>query len=42
MDANGKTLKTGEISMTENKRSGEVAVSISGDERDMKTPRDVP
>lgn len=42
MDANGKTLKTREISMTENKRSGEVAVSISGDDRDMKTPRAVP
>ncbi|PWA71710.1 Like-Sm (LSM) domain-containing protein [Artemisia annua] len=42
MDANGKTLKTGEISMTENKRSGEVAVSFSGDDRDMRTPRAVP
>nr|GEU98623.1 mechanosensitive ion channel protein 10-like [Tanacetum cinerariifolium] len=42
MDANGKTLRTGEISMTENKRSGEVAVSFSTEERDTRTPRGVP
>lgn len=36
MDANGKASKHGEISMTENKRSGEVVVNISGgDDKDV-------
>lgn len=37
MDANGKSSKTGEISMTENRRSGEVVVTISGEEKDAKS-----
>ncbi|KAM7493508.1 hypothetical protein LguiB_028117 [Lonicera macranthoides] len=36
MDANGKTSKNGDISMTENKRNSEVIVMISGEERDAK------
>ncbi|XP_023732747.1 mechanosensitive ion channel protein 10 isoform X1 [Lactuca sativa] len=44
MDANGKTSKTGEISMTENK-SGEVVLTIPGEEKEAKhatfgAPRD--
>lgn len=43
MDANGKSSKTGEISMTENRRSGdgEVVVTISGEEKDAKKPTSV-
>ncbi|KAJ9538537.1 hypothetical protein OSB04_031270 [Centaurea solstitialis] len=37
MDANGRSSKTGEISMAENKRSGEVVVTISGEEKDAKS-----
>ncbi|KAD2394120.1 hypothetical protein R6Q59_013144 [Mikania micrantha] len=41
MDANGKSLKTGEISMAGNKKSDDVAVTISGEEKDVKTARSV-
>ncbi|KVH93611.1 Like-Sm (LSM) domain-containing protein [Cynara cardunculus var. scolymus] len=37
MDANGKSSKSGEISMTENRKSGEVVVTISGEEKDAKS-----
>ncbi|KAJ0677265.1 putative mechanosensitive ion channel MscS, LSM domain superfamily [Helianthus annuus] len=40
MDAYGKSLKTGEISMAEN-RKGEVVVTISGEEKDVKNARGV-
>ncbi|XP_071742065.1 mechanosensitive ion channel protein 10-like [Rutidosis leptorrhynchoides] len=42
MDANGKNIKTGEISMTENKKSGEVVVTISGEEKDIRISKGVP
>nr|XP_043625162.1 mechanosensitive ion channel protein 10-like [Erigeron canadensis] len=42
MNANGKSTNTGEISMTENKNSGEVVVTISGEEKDLRNARDIP
>nr|XP_043624648.1 mechanosensitive ion channel protein 10-like [Erigeron canadensis] len=42
MDANGKSRNTGEISMTENKKSGEVVVTISGEEKDLRNARGIP
>lgn len=36
MDANGKSSKTGEISMSENKKSGEVVLTVSGEDKDVK------
>ncbi|XP_071716304.1 mechanosensitive ion channel protein 10-like [Rutidosis leptorrhynchoides] len=43
MDANGNNnLKRGEIGMTDNRKSGDVAVTISAEEKEIKTPRGVP
>ncbi|KAJ0744832.1 putative mechanosensitive ion channel MscS, LSM domain superfamily [Helianthus annuus] len=41
MDVNGKRSVTGEISMTENKKGGDVVVTISSEERDLKSVRGV-